>query len=432
MNNDLAKTNVQIYAAFLFFLYSALLLPFSCSADEAHFPIKDPYKATIFGTPPELIYRFSNPTSTNEETIVIDDRKTPDIFWYNEEFFYTTAMQDEKAPLVYVIAGTGAEHDSSKMKFLTQLFYEAGFHVVALSSPTHMNFLVSISKYAAPGYVPHDVEDLYRVMKWIKSNLEEDYQIESYNVTGYSLGAMHSAFLAKMDEERRDFHFRRVLMINPPRSLYTSALRFDSWLGPENLGNKTPRQVIDELIKAFSEIYIHSEITDLDDDFLYALSQHSNFSNMDLRAIIAAAFRLTSANMIFCSDVCLKAGYIVPANKQLSTGDNLLPYTRVAAAISFSDYIDEYLLPYLQFIKPGTTKGDLIKKCNLDIIQDYLKGSDKIFVIGNSDDIILNEEDLDFLQKTFGERAIFFKRGGHCGNLMFKPFALKAQELLKK
>ncbi len=421
-----------LHAALLFLLYSILLFPFSGHASEVEFPIKDPYKATIFGTPPDLIYRFNNPTGTTEETIVIDDRETPDIFWYNEKFFYTTAMQDEKAPLVYVIAGTGAEHDSSKMKVRTQLFYEAGFHVVALSSPTHMNFLVSISKYAAPGYVPHDVEDLYRVMKWIKSNLEEDYQIESYNVTGYSLGAMHSAFLAKMDEERRDFQFRRVLMINPPRSLYTSALRFDSWLGPENLGNKTPRQVIDELIKAFSEIYIHSEVTDLDDDFLYALSQHSNFSNMDLRAIIAAAFRLTSANMIFCSDVCLKAGYIVPANKELSTGDNLLPYTRVAAAISFSDYIDEYLLPYLQFIKPGTTKGDLVKRCNLDTIQDYLKDSDNIFVIGNSDDIILNENDLDFLQKTFGKRAIFFKRGGHCGNLMFKPFALKAQELLKQ
>lgn len=396
------------------------------------FPIADPYKATVFGTPPELMHRIEHPAATELCEIEVENRRIPDIFWYNDNFRYTTAMQDDEAPLVFIIAGTGSEHNSIKMKFLTQLFYEAGFHVVALSSPTHINFVVSISEYAAPGYVPYDVRDLYRAMKWIKADLEGVYKIKSWNVTGYSLGAMHSAFIARMDEMNKDFCFRRVLLINPPVSLYTSALRFDSWLGPENLGDKTPRQVIDELIKAFSQLYIHSNIVDLDDDFLYALSQHTDFSNMDLRAIIAASFRMTSASMIFCSDVCLNAGYIVPVSKTLTTGDNLMPYMRVSAAISFEAYINEYLLPYLQFIKPGTTKGELVKNCDLHSIRDYLKQSDKILVLGNEDDIILSENDVKFIRETFGGRAVLFPRGGHCGNLMFKPFALKAQEMLKR
>ncbi len=431
MGNNTKSSHIFSYT----FIY-ALLFFFSFSippsyADEFRFPITDPYKATIFGTPPEMIYNFKNPVETEECEIVIENRRIPDIFWYNEKFFYTTAMQEKEAPLVFIIAGTGSEHDSTKMKFLTQLFYEAGFHVVALSSPTHMNFLVGISEYAAPGYIPNDVEDLYRVMKWIKINLEEDHQIRSYNVTGYSLGAMHSAFLSKLDEKRKDFRFRKVLLMNPPVSLYTSALRFDSWLGPENLGNKTPRQVIDELIKAFSEIYVHSNVIDLDDDFLYALSKHTNFSNMDLKAIIAASFRLTSSNMIFCSDVCINAGYVVPVDKVLSTADNLMPYIKVAAAITFEEYIDQYLLPYLQFITPDVTKDDVIKQCSLELIKDYLSTSDKIYVLGNADDIILAENDVEFLRKTFADRAVLFEHGGHCGNLMFKPYALKAQELLK-
>ncbi|WP_320170759.1 alpha/beta fold hydrolase [Maridesulfovibrio sp.] len=396
------------------------------------FPIADPYKATIFGTPPKLIHRFEHPADTSECEIVVENRRIPDVFWYNDAFYYTTAMQEEEAPLVFIIAGTGSEHDSVKMKFLTQLFYEAGFHVVALSSPTHMNFVVGISEYAAPGYVPYDVEDLYRVMKWIKADLEGVYKIKSWNVTGYSLGAMHSAFVARLDEDRHDFRFRRVLMINPPVNLYTSALRFDSWLSPENLGTKTPRQVIDELIEAFSEIYVNTSVVDLDDNFLYDLSHHTNFSNMDLRAIIAVSFRMSSASMIFCSDVCLNAGYIVPVNKSLTTGDNLMPYLRTAAAISFADYIDEYLLPYLQFNTPGTTKGDLVKRCDLHSIRDYLAENKKIMVLGNDDDIILSEADLKFIRETFGDRAVLFHHGGHCGNLMFKPFALKAQEMLKQ
>lgn len=427
---NIFKRVLQLF--FVLALFMLLNTSFIAHAATDQFPISDPYKATVFGTPPKLMHRFADPVETKECEIIIENRKIPDIFWYNDEFFYTTAMQEKEAPLVFIIAGTGSEHDSTKMKFLTQLFYEAGFHVVALSSPTHINFLVGISEYAAPGYVPHDVEDIYRVMKWIKTDLEEEYKIKSYNITGYSLGAMHSAFVAKLDEQRKDFCFRKVLMINPPVSLYTSALRFDSWLSPENLGNKTPRQVIDELIQAFSEIYVHSSVVDLDDNFLYALSKHTDFSNMDLRAIIAASFRMTSANMIFCSDVCLNAGYVVPVDKQLSTGDNLMPYTKVAAAIAFEDYIDEYLLPYLQFITPGITKGDVVKNCNLDLIKDYLSGNEKILVLGNEDDIILNEHDVEFIRKTFGDRAVLFPRGGHCGNLMFKPFALKAQEMLKQ
>ncbi|WP_419784716.1 alpha/beta hydrolase [Maridesulfovibrio sp.] len=340
-------------------------------------------------------------------------------------------MHDEEAPLLFIVAGTGSEHNSTKMNFLTQLFYEAGFHVVALSSPTHMNFVVSFSKYGAPGYVPHDVEDLYRAMRWIKQNLEEAYKINGYSITGYSLGGLHSAFLSKLDEERHDFNFQRVLMLNPPVSLYSSALRFDSWLSPENLGNKTPRQVVNELIEAFSEIYVQSDIIDLDDNFLYALSQHINFSKMDMKAIIAGAFRMSSASMIFSSDVCLNAGYIVPVNRQLGVTDNLMPYMRVAAAITFEDYIDEYLLPYLQFLKPGTTKGEFVKNCDLESIRDYLSNSDKIFVLGNEDDIILNDADVEFLRNTFGERAFLFPHGGHCGNIMFGPFARKAQELIR-
>ncbi len=418
-------------ATFIAMIFFILFFSLPTFASSSEFPIADPFKATIFGTPPDLVHTFPEPVDTKQCEINIEDRRIPDIFWYSEDFYYTTAMQEGEAPLLFIIAGTGSEHDSTKMKFLTQLFYESGFHVVAVSSPTHMNFVVSASRYAAPGYAPNDVEDLYRVMKWIKADLEEDYKISGYNVTGYSLGAMHSAFLAQLDEERGDFLFDKVLMMNPPVSLYTSAQRFDSWLSPENLGDKKPREVIDNLIQAFSQMYLHTDVTDFDDNFLYGLSQHDNFSDMDLRAIIAASFRLSSANMLFASDVCINAGYIVPVSKTLAIGDNLLPYTRVAAAIKFEDYINEYLLPYLQFITPGITKEELIRRCSLESIEEYLAKSDKIFVLGNSDDIILNEEEVAFLRKTFGNRAVFFSRGGHCGNIMFGPYALKAQEMLK-
>ncbi|GAB7024266.1 alpha/beta fold hydrolase family protein [Salidesulfovibrio brasiliensis] len=412
-------------------LLALLACLWAATAFGEPFPIQDPYQATVFGTPPQKVLHFKAPAKTEEQSIVIDGRTVPDIFWYDEELRYTTAMQPGQAPLLFIIAGTGGEHNSPKMRFLTQLFHQSGYHVVSLSSPTHMNFVVSASQYAAPGYVPYDVEDLYRTMLWIKTDLAKEHAISGFSVTGYSLGAMHSAFLARLDDLRGDFSFDRVLLINPPVDLHRSALRFDAWLGPKNLGDKKPRQVIDELIKAFSEIYKHSQITDFDDNFLYALYKHESISDMNLRAIIAADFRLTSTNMIFSSDVCIKAGYIVPADKTLTSGDPLLPYARAAAAVSFEAYVDEYLLPYIQYLEPGTRKADLIHRCSLHSIRDYLSVSDKIVLIGNEDDVILGPDEVDFLRQTFGARAHLYPHGGHCGNLTFKPFARHMQELMK-
>ena len=55
------------------------------------------------------------------------------------------AYQDHKAPLLFLIAGTGSRHNSSTMVKLQRTFHQAGFHVISISSPTHMNFVVNAS-----------------------------------------------------------------------------------------------------------------------------------------------------------------------------------------------------------------------------------------------------------------------------------------------
>jgi len=55
--------------------------------------------------------------------------------------------QDSPAPLIFIIAGTGAGYNSQKMKVLQRAFFQAGFHVLALSSPTHGHFIVSATRH---------------------------------------------------------------------------------------------------------------------------------------------------------------------------------------------------------------------------------------------------------------------------------------------
>jgi len=413
-------------------ILSLLLAAAPAAAGVYGYPFHDPYRATVYGTPPTEIYRDFTPVQTKTRAIRVQGRNVPEIFSYSEDMQYSTALQKGEAPLIFVVAGTGAEHNSKKMLFLTQVLYGAGFHVVALSSPTHMNFIISVSQHAVPGYVPDDTEDLYRVMTWIKEDLSRECKVSGYYVTGYSLGAMHAAYLAHLDGERHDFDFRKALLINPPVSLYHSVKRLDSWLGPENLGERTVHQQIERFVRLFSEFYERTDITDFDDNFLYDLVTQVDFDDTDVRALVGVDFRLSSTAMIFASDVCLRAGYLVPPDRYpLKTGDPLMDYAEAAFEIGFEDYMDEYLLPYLRRMEPTLDRYTMIQRCSLYPIRSYLKETQKIVLIGNRDDIILNENDVRFIEDTFGGRARLFPSGGHCGNMMYGPFVESMLEMLK-
>lgn len=400
----------------------------SAVAADKPYPFTDPYKATVFGTPPDAMYPVQPVPRVSMRSFEVDSRPVPDIFWYADELEYSVALQRKPAPLMFLIAGTGADHDAGKMRFLRALFYEAGYHVACLSSPTHYNFIVSASRHAAAGYVPHDVEDLYRVMRWVAEDINDDAEVTGYSVAGYSLGGMHSAFLARMDSEEKHFNFVKVLMLNPAVNLYGSALRFDSWLDPNNTGGKTVMEVMDEFYRQFAEFYKTREIESLDSEVLYQLSQYVNGSDTDFKILIGTSFRVTAASMIFTSDVCLSAGYVVPSDTFLTTTDPLLPYFTAASKLTFEQYFEEYLYPYLRYLGPPMTEGEAIYNCSLMSIEEYLRSAENIYVVGNLDDPILSGDEVKFLQDVFGDKAYFFEHGGHCGNMMYAPYVRRMLE----
>ncbi len=392
-------------------------------ATEYQYPYSNPYKATVYGTPPDLSFPINRPVSPKLRSIKVKKRNIPNIFSHERQMFYSTALQKKAAPLIFIIAGTGAEHDSTKMRFLTQIFHQAGYHVVALSSPTHMNFLVSVSQHAAAGYVPYDVADLYRVIQWIMKDIGNTIEITDYYLTGYSLGALHAAFLSHLDSREGQFNFKKTLMINPPVSLYHSVKRLDSWLTHENLGEKSVQEEIERIISMFSDYYEAADIADLDDNFLYQMITKVKLKDKDLRALIGVDFRVSASSMIFASDVCLRAEYVVPPDAYpLKTGTPLMPYAEATFKVSFQDYLEEYLLPYIQYLQPGMDRCTFLRQCSLYDIRSYLATTDTVMVIGNRDDVILSDHDLKFIDTVFRDRAKLYPSGGHCGNMMYTPF----------
>ena len=241
------------WLVFVIFLMGGAWSP----AGAYDYPFKDPYVATVIGTPSEFQPKL--PEKIDYEMLsfkVFPERVVPDVFWYQREFRYSLTYQKGEAPLIFVIAGTGSSFYSSNMIFFQRIFYQAGYHVICLSSPTSMNFITTASVTSLPGNIVADAEDLYRVMNMAWEQVKERIKVSEFYLTGYSLGASEAAFVSKLDEEKRTFNFKKVLMINPAVSLYTSAKILDEMiLAALPGGLKDLNDWLNRILGRFAEVY---------------------------------------------------------------------------------------------------------------------------------------------------------------------------------
>lgn len=398
-----------------------LLMPaFAWADDHAYrYPVADSYAATILGTPQNLRPELSGKVPV--KTMILESElQKPEIFFYDQGLRYTAAFQEGKAPLIFLIAGTGGGSKSSKMLALMNNLYRAGFHVVALPSPTSSNFIINASTSHVPGNLAEDAADLYQAMEQIWNVSRERIQVSDFFLAGYSLGGTEAAFVAKLDEERKAFDFRRVLMINPSVSLYSSVSRIEGLLdgipgGPRRLG-----AFFNRVMDKSTNFYRKGAFVGIDDDFLFAAYQAQLLDRDEAGGVVAVSFRISSAGMIFASDVMTNGGYVVPQNKVLKNSDSLEDYFWTSLHLSFLDYFNEYFYPYFQSRHPGLSREELIEALSLKSIEGYLASSAKIGVITNEDDFILAPGELDYLRRVFGPRIKIYPRGGHLGNLEYR------------
>lgn len=418
----------------LFVACLALLPQQSIAADGSYgYPIKGSYEATIIGTPANLIPDLPVKMHTRQLVLdVIPDRRKPPIFFYDKGLLCTFAYQKQKAPLVFLIAGAGASDRAPKLLTMMKALYQAGFHVITLPSPSHANFIISASQSRIPGDLTEDSADLYRAMEAAWKQVEGDIEVSTFNLAGYSLGASQAAFVAKLDEERKVFNFRKVLMINPPLSLYSSVTRIEEMLKQIPGGAKKQGIFFNKMFTKFSEFYRYGNFVAINDDFLYTIYKEGLFSHEETGGLIGLTFRINLAGLIFASDVMTNSGYVVPQNRVLRPTDSLFDYFLVSTHLSFYDYFNEYFYPHFQKLRPGLTREALIESESLRSIESYLSSSAKFGLMANQNDFILTTAELDYLRQLFGARAKIYPHGGHLGNLEYKDNLAYMVDFFKK
>ena len=399
-----------------------LFLILSLTAFSYNFPIDDPYSATIIGSATMMTPGVSENIPLKVYEIQIKDKKEiPDVFWYASKFKFSFSKQkNKKAPLIFVLAGTGSDYSATRVKFMQRIFHDAGYHTIAISSQMSQQFMISASTNAIPGMLIRDNEDIYKAMKLAYNKIKDQVDVTDFYIMGYSLGGANAAVLSYIDEKEKAFNFKRVFMVNPPVELYDSAVKLDKYLDDYTGGKSAGIERLLNTTLARVKGGLTSEYANIGADTIYEIVKGDILSDTEKKAYIGLAFRLTSTDLNFISDFITKSHIYTKNPEKVDKFTNMKEYFKAVNFATFEDYVNKIGFPYYKKYNKDFTIEDLKREASLRVIEDYLRTSPKIAAVTNADELILNEKDIDYLKDVFKDRLIIYPKGGHCGNMFYK------------
>lgn len=382
-------------------------------------PIKDPVAATILGTPSAQQAKLPDDVPINRHKLApLVERSTPPTLAYARPMHYVLAAQPQSAPLMVLIAGTGAGANSAKCKTLLRALYEVGYSVACLPSPTSVSFILGAAEHPVPGRMSSDVASLSRLLRRVRADAARHTTITSLSVGGYSLGATEAAFLARRASQRGTFEFEHVLLINPAVSVWDSVQRMDRLLADNIPGGieGTPAFIARALGK-LKTAYGHGKPLSFSTEALYRMYRSGRASQRELAGGVGLVFRLALANMAYAADTLTNLGVVVPQSARMGRYQRRGAAMHRAFELSFGQYVHKLLLPYWNRGQRHLTFEQLKRENSLRSIAGFLQRDKRIRAMTNADDIILSKGDVAFLRRTFGTRLKIRPHGGHMGNL---------------
>ena len=271
-----------------------MILIFSISYGKYEYPFQNPYMATILGSSALMINGVSESVPTKVYKVKLPGSiKTPENLWYNDKFEFSLVPQKQKAPLIFLLAGTGSDYHAARMVFFQRIFYDAGYSVISITSPMHSNFIINASSNRMPGMIMDDGKDIYNVMKETYKIVKDKINVSDFYVVGYSLGATESAVVSYIDETEKAFNFKRVFMINPAVDIYESAVKLDKALDIPTEGKvENLEQLINKVFNKLSDS-VKNGYTEITEELIYSMFAKDQMSDEEMGELIGLVFRLT-------------------------------------------------------------------------------------------------------------------------------------------
>jgi predicted alpha/beta-fold hydrolase len=376
-------------------------------------------RATVFGTPPQDLAPMPSRVPLAEINVALPwALPVPDVFWFDRKLRVWFSAQDRPAPLAVVISGTGSDGNTATISTLRAALYGAGYHVLTMPSPTFPGFIVSASSTGVAGDLMQDGRDLYAAMQQVVAHLPRKVRITEIDLLGYSLGGANAAIVKSLDRGAGGLKIHRVIMIDPPVSLFASVGRLDKLFATSiGTGDDAIERLYRRLYAELANLYRASDRVQIDQTFLLGAAAAVLRTDQEFSAAIALSFRVDLVNMFFAGDLYAGTGVVVDPQHPPKVGESLEETQRILRNKPFSEYFTRVFAPYYLRHRPNSTGASLIADNRLDIIGDVLRDGPDYFAQANSDDPILDKRELKWLRDTLGARIAVYDHGGHLGNI---------------
>ena len=407
------------------------IIGFGNEVDVSQIAVDYPYKdnaimATVMGTPSSQWYKLKKgkaPKVKKFKTI----KKVPEILRQWSDYEYGVWTQKNSAPLMILVSGTGSLYNSGLTMYMANVFYDRGYNVIALSSPTTMPYIVSQSKNNYAGYIKDESTHMYELIATAVSREKaEGMKVTKTHIGGYSLGGFQSLLIHELDSKDKKIGIEKSLMLNAPVSILTATQKLDSYLVENGIYNAEGLEKF--LDNIFGKLVYDEkiEISDVDFTDVRSVVSKLQLKDSDFEVLTGLLFRFYSANMTFAGEVFSGKDAVgrLSDKKTYKRFDSVTKEFREGLSVSFDEYSKEILYPYLKKNKyPDLTMEQFIKEFDLRNSQEFIEKNNKnIIFITSKDDILITESDLDYINKTFGNKVII-PYGGHTGILWHKDVA---------
>lgn len=350
------------------------------------------------------------------------------------EMKYHLWLQDEPADIVVIIPGTGESFVDLTPTAFAELYYKQGYSTVIISSAFNWEFMQSAASVLTPGYTPFDAKDVQNAIEKMlaKINKENPGKLKRKVLLGTSLGALHTLFIAGEYRRHNNDYFDRYIAVNPPVDLLYAMKKLDKFYAVGATWKKDQiqpkvRQCIIAYMRMLRGISpdaapIAGGINRRQAIKMSVDKKRKNgeidFDPEDAKFLIGLSFHMNLMEVIYSIYSRHDTGVI---KAQPDWFDRRDIYAEIDK-FNFNSYLHKFLLPECEkLLGKKLTPDTLNETAGLHAIAKTLKIDNRIRIIHNSDDILLQEGDLLWLYQRVGKRMTIFKHGGHLGNLYTEP-----------
>jgi hypothetical protein len=365
-----------------------IILLFFANAAKADYayPYTDPWVATVS----EGLIRAPVGDSYIDRSLQITRRSNSVGAPVNFRLYQQPAGGD----LIVLIPGLGSNVDEAAPNFIADYLFKAGHQVLIVPNDFTPQFAQGASATGVVGMQQDDADDMRNLITQIlnAAKIDQRLQYSKIKITGYSLGALQSAYVSYEDSQlpstdTTKLNFATTVLINSPVDLWHGITELDSLGALKDQISLVTKAGLDAM--EVDILFKEWQLPTNDPNYYLTLNQFLPQPDVNFQYVIGANF--------------------------LSLLQNLS-----SSSSSFQNYLQTVVLPTLSS-KSGVapTVEAVAEQESLTSLASFLQQSNSVFMMHNQDDFLLQDSDLQFLTTTFGSRLTLYPYGGHIGNLWY-------------